>query len=335
MLPMENQAAGGHEAFPDVCPTGAPPVPVPYPNLSLNATAQPSSPNILLTGAPALNTGSSSPITLGDNAAVPGTSMRPQVTTAGKPKVLVNGLPATTLTSTTTGNASNCAGAKLVPSATNVFIDLVAPAATPADELAGLLHALPRDGSTVDEALFAGGVLCLRLRVFSADVPARVFAALSRRQPRALLLDLRDNPGGEVRAAVELAGDFLDDPGSEIVTMRDREGDDLTYRAGSGRPHRLPLVVLVNRRTASAAEIFAGALQHHRRALIAGERTYGKGVGHAVVAGSGGLGRVYATYVLPGGAAIEGAGIHPDAALLVAPGQDALAQALKLLEQVG
>ena len=120
--------------------------------------------------------------------------------------------------------------------------------------------------------------------------------------------------------------------------MRDADGDEVIYRARGERPHRMPLVVLVSRRTASAAEIFAGALKHHRRALIAGEKTYGKGVGHALVRRGGlgdGVGRAVASFVLPDGAPIEGVGVSPDVALRVTRDQDAIAQALKLLEQVG
>jgi carboxyl-terminal processing protease len=329
-------------AFPDPCPTVVGPavVPVPYPNLSQNVMAVPSSPNVLVTAAPALTMASMSPLTMGDNSAVPGTSMRPQATIVGNPKLLVNGIPATTLTSPTTGNMMNCVGAKVIPSVTNVIVDCVAPAAPPAEELDGLLASLRPDGRAVEgERLAYPWLGYLRIRVFSADVPARVFSAVRRlgaQGMRALVLDLRHNPGGEVRACLALAGDFLP-RGTALVTMRDEAGDDLVVRVEKDDPYRFPLVLLVDRRTGSAAEIFAGCLQAHGRAVVAGERTAGKGVGHAIVAdhdGAGTLHRDRVTFLLPGGAPIEGVGIAPDAPLLAA-GQDAVAEVAQLVQEVG
>jgi carboxyl-terminal processing protease len=344
MLPMENQAAGGHNAFPDPCPTVVGPavVPVPYDNLSQNVMAVPSSPNVLVTAAPALTMASMSPLTMGDNSAVPGTSMRPQQTIVGNPKVLVNGIPATTLTSPTTGNMMNCVGAKIIPSVTNVLVDYAGSAEAPAEELARLLVALGRGGSVVGGERMADrdrGIGWMRLSVFTADAPARVFTAVRRLEAegmRALVLDLRGNPGGEVRAAAALAGDFLP-RGAAIVTMRDADGDDLVVRVEKDDPYLFPLVILVDRRTASAAEIFAGSLQAHGRALVAGERTYGKGVGHAIVPdhdGAGTLHRDRTTFFLPGGAPIEGVGIAPDVPLPAA-GQDPIDEIAELREHVG
>jgi carboxyl-terminal processing protease len=95
---------------------------------------------------------------------------------------------------------------------------------------------------------------------------------------RALVLDLRDNPGGLVSAAVDVADLFLD-PALPITELRGRPSRG-TQRYVSARPQdwpHLPLVVLVNRGTQSAAELVAGALQEHDRAAIVGTPTYGKG----------------------------------------------------------
>jgi carboxyl-terminal processing protease len=321
MLPADNQGAGGHFAFPDVCPTQVGPatVPIPYPNLSLNVMSAPSSPNILLTGAPALNMGSERPLTMGDNAAIPGTDMKPEVPVAGSPNVLWNGLPATTLTTPTTGNGMNCVGMKAVPSATNVFVNL-AGAPAEADGVAwlrSLADALPRDGSALGDLaprLAPGGLGVLRVAFFSRDVPARVHTAvraLEAQGMQALLLDLRGNPGGELDAFVALASDFLD-PGTELCTLRDEDGDETVLRAHGGALYRFPLVLLIDHRTASAAELFAGCLQAHGRALLMGERTFGKGVGAAcALVGTTPVVR-RAVFVLPGGQALHGVGVTPD-----------------------
>ena len=92
------------------------------------------------------------------------------------------------------------------------------------------------------------------------------------------ILDLRNNPGGVVTAAVEMASQFLE-PGQRIITMKGRnknyEEIDVPKTA---KPYKFPIAVLVNGKTASASEIVAGALQDHKRATILGEPTFGKGL---------------------------------------------------------
>ncbi len=93
-----------------------------------------------------------------------------------------------------------------------------------------------------------------------------------------LVLDLRDNRGGLVMQAVRVANQFLGE-GLTVVTQKGRvEGASGNIEAQNRNPERLPVVVLVNRNSASASEILAGALQDHDRALIVGEVTYGKGL---------------------------------------------------------
>lgn len=93
-----------------------------------------------------------------------------------------------------------------------------------------------------------------------------------------LVIDLRGNPGGLLSEAVSVSGDFLQ-KGQVIVSQRGRAFPPITYRDTHGeKGPEYPIVVLVNRGTASAAEIVSGALQDHDRALIAGETTFGKGL---------------------------------------------------------
>ncbi len=106
-----------------------------------------------------------------------------------------------------------------------------------------------------------------------------VLDALQKMGPiHGLVVDLRGNPGGLLSEAVSVSGDFLQ-KGQVIVSQRGRAFPPITYRATRGEQTRTyPIVVLVNRGTASAAEIVSGALQDHDRALIAGETTFGKGL---------------------------------------------------------
>lgn len=333
MLPASNKGAGMNVGFPDVCLTPPVPVPVPYPNLAMNAMAAPFAATVKVSMVNALTMGSQIPMTSGDEAGAASPIKGPSRYTMGNPIVSIEGLPAINLLCPTTGNnVNNALGAVLVPSVTNVFFTYAAPsseeapaaAASPvaldAAAIARFVESLAPASALGAEALLPGGVGYLAIAVFSSGVPAWVFSAVRRLRDRgmeALLLDLRDNPGGELTSALELLGDFLE-PGSLLVTLTDVDGDETPHLSQQERPFRFPLVVLVNRRTASAAEIVAGCLQAHGRALIVGEATHGKGIGQMVLAGADGRGVHYAPVVritLPGGRALDGVGVRPDVAL--------------------
>jgi len=232
---------------------------------------------------------------------------------------MVNGLPAVNLLCPTTGNDFiNALGAVMVPSITNVFFSRAGGPDGGAIDAAAMTE-LSRSlaGPTPVETLSPDGIALLSVPVFSSAVPARVYGALSRwgrDRVAALIVDLRGCPGGELVAALELAGDFLPE-GTTLVTATDAEGDDTIYRARQVRPYPFPLVVLVDHGTASAAEVFAGALQAHGRAVVVGERTYGKGTAQSLVAGVGEAGASYVTVAaltLPDGQPVQGRGIRPD-----------------------
>ena len=129
---------------------------------------------------------------------------------------------------------------------------------------------------------------------------------------RVLLLDLRSNPGGLRDEAVEAADLFLD-PGQEILVSRGRAPGD-NHRWSDDRAQRwpeLPVVVMVSAGTASAAEIIAGALQDHDRALIVGDTTYGKGIVQTVftLAPDLALRMTTARWYTPAGRSIQGAAL--------------------------
>ena len=122
--------------------------------------------------------------------------------------------------------------------------------------------------------------------------------------------------GGVVDGAVALADLFLES-GIIVATRGRAAGQSLDYRAQPGEiAAGIPMVVLVNKGTASAAEIFAGAMQDHARALLMGESTFGKGAVQSMIAleGGGALKITSAHYRTPSGRQIEGAGIVPDIA---------------------
>ena len=110
-----------------------------------------------------------------------------------------------------------------------------------------------------------------------------------------VLIDLRGNPGGLLNEAVEVSDKFLQ-KGQIVVSQHGRAFQDQIYRAPKGSDAKYPIVVLVNRNTASAAEIVSGALQDHDRALIVGETTFGKGLVQTVFPISENTGLALTTY---------------------------------------
>ncbi len=122
-----------------------------------------------------------------------------------------------------------------------------------------------------------------------------------------MILDLRDNPGGIVDQAVGVAGKFLP-AGKNILSQRSRlEGDNHVWRSTEKTPETMPLVLLVNNNSASASEIVTGALQDYDRAIIVGEKTFGKGLVQSVIdlPSGAGLTLVTARYYTPSGRSIQ------------------------------
>jgi carboxyl-terminal processing protease len=133
------------------------------------------------------------------------------------------------------------------------------------------------------------------------------FTALKTQAMTALVLDLRDNPGGILEQAVKVAGKFLQ-PGQVIVSQRGRFAiDNRTLKANTKNAENIPLVILVDQGSASASEIVAGALQDHDRALIVGQKTFGKGLVQSVIdlPNGSGLTLTTAKYYTPSGRSIQ------------------------------
>lgn len=165
--------------------------------------------------------------------------------------------------------------------------------------------------------LHAGPAAWVRVPDFSEGTAAVLDSALLSVEAAGatgVVLDLRDNPGGLVQELMAAAALFLD-PGTPVARLRSRPGADTLLAVDEGRaPSLIPLAVLVNGGTASAAEALAGALQAAGRARLVGERTFGKGLAHAATPLSDGslvlapMGRLET----PGGRDILDEGIVPD-----------------------
>jgi len=146
---------------------------------------------------------------------------------------------------------------------------------------------------------------------FSAKTDEELSEALSQLKQegiRQLILDLRGNPGGLLDEAIKVSTQFLA-PGEKIVEVRSRaeERSDPRFVPDNNAPETMPMVVLVDRQTASASEIVAGALQDHDRALIVGETTFGKGLVQGIFRLWGGTGLVLTTakYYTPKGRSLQ------------------------------
>lgn len=140
------------------------------------------------------------------------------------------------------------------------------------------------------------------------------YEELAKNNPKGLILDIRNNPGGFLHVAIGVTSLFLPD-GKVVLIERWKDGREKVYKSdGGGIAKDIPMVVLVNRGSASASEILAGALQDHGRATIIGERTLGKGsVQQPFTLSDGSELRVtIAHWLTPNGREIHGYGIDPD-----------------------
>jgi carboxyl-terminal processing protease len=163
----------------------------------------------------------------------------------------------------------------------------------------------------------------ININTFTGNVAEQTKAALvgidkaTGGHPIGYVVDLRSNPGGLLDQAVDVADDFLDS--GEIVSQRGRTKDDIEryYARPGDMAHGLPVIVLTDAGTASASEIVAGALQDHRRALIMGETSFGKGSVQTVVqtGPQAALRLTTARYYTPSGRSVQAGGIDPDVAV--------------------
>jgi len=175
----------------------------------------------------------------------------------------------------------------------------------------------------VTHEVMPGNIGVISVNEFSADVGAdvyRAWAAIREEmagRPAGLVLDLRSNPGGSLDEAVALSDLFLSE--GRIVSQRGRaRGETLLYDAETvfrgDMAEGVPVIVLIDAGSASASEIVAGALQDHRRALVMGERSFGKGSVQSLLplGNDAALKLTTARYFTPSGKSVQEGGIAPD-----------------------
>lgn len=154
----------------------------------------------------------------------------------------------------------------------------------------------------------------IKLNQFHARSAQEMAASVNKmegQQVKGLILDLRDNGGGDFDASVKIADLFLGE--SEVVSIKDAQQRETVHKAYAGAS-TIPMIVLVNKNSASASEILAGALQDNERAVLVGEKTFGKGLVQTVypLADGGALKLTTQKYFTPDGTDINEIGINPD-----------------------
>lgn len=178
---------------------------------------------------------------------------------------------------------------------------------------------------SVKSELLEDDVLYIKLSHFQENTSEELKGVLEKPESEktsGLILDLRNNPGGLLNQAIDVADEFIDD--GIIVSVRGRAEDESTeyYATKNKMPRDYPLVVLVNKGSASASEVVAEALQDNKRAVILGEKTFGKGSVQTIIRLEDGAGLKLTTakFYAPNGRSINNVGVVPD--VIVENGED-------------
>ena len=183
-------------------------------------------------------------------------------------------------------------------------------------------------------------IVYIRISSFTEDVDKSVSEAITKAKKKlknkllGIVIDVRNNPGGLLDQAVDVSDLFLEK--GEIVSTRSRnEADTVKYMANEGDIAKgLPIVVIINEGSYSASEILAGALQDHHRAIILGEKSFGKGSVQTVIPlrDYGAMRLTTARYYTPSGRSIQAKGIEPDVEVKPAKIEELESYALNISE---
>lgn len=148
----------------------------------------------------------------------------------------------------------------------------------------------------------------------SRDDFGKALRSLRDKGAKGLVIDLRNNPGGLLGVAISIVDNFIDSGTIVTTAGRGREKLDVNNANASGTEPRYPIAILINSGSASAAEIMAGALRNHGRALLIGDTTFGKGSVQTLqpIVGGGALKYTSAQYLTPGDISIQAVGVAPD-----------------------
>ena len=172
------------------------------------------------------------------------------------------------------------------------------------------------DVADIEATLLHNQVLVLHVRVFQQDTANEIKRLIEENNPsklKAVLIDLRNNPGGLLSSSVESADLFLNQ--GVIVSTKSRSEGNQQFQALPGNEFQnLKLGILINGRSASAAEVFTAALKEHQRAWVLGEKSYGKGVVQKLfpLANGAALQMTVSHYFTPNESMIDGQGIRPN-----------------------
>lgn len=184
-----------------------------------------------------------------------------------------------------------------------------------------LISLTPRkvSGSNIEATQVGNAVGLVAISSFTAGTASELRRTLERLKIRdGLIIDLRNNPGGLIDEAVKVAELFI---GNGTIVSYRVSGNEKIYAANNPIPITVPIVIMINRSTASAAEILASAMQDRNRGVVIGEKSYGKGSVQEfkTLADGSKLELTVALYLTPSGRTIEGVGVTPD--LQVLPGE--------------
>jgi carboxyl-terminal processing protease len=191
----------------------------------------------------------------------------------------------------------------------------------------------PVESKTLED----GKIGYVRILRFESDTVVEVDEALASfdlAKMSGLILDLRNNPGGLMPAAISVCGRFVDE--GVVLLVHDRLSGEKKYYSKGNRIPNLPLAILINRGSASAAEITAGGIRDNRMAVLIGETSFGKGVYQQMIDFPDGsaLKITAGEYFTPSGRVVQGVGLTPDIA--VPEGEDPMAAAIRWIgEQDG
>jgi carboxyl-terminal processing protease len=194
-----------------------------------------------------------------------------------------------------------------------------------------------KGGKLLDPALTGpfkvGYVRIVQFNEPTAEEFGKALDSLQKAGMQALVLDLRNNPGGLLNSAVDVLGQFLP-PNTKVVSTQgraDSQKHDYSTPAGTKERPRFPLVVLVNEGSASGSEIVAGALKDLHRAIVVGETTFGKGSVQNVMQLPDGSALRFTTakYYTPSKAVIQGNGVVPNILVPLTPDQNRAVTALR------
>lgn len=182
--------------------------------------------------------------------------------------------------------------------------------------------------NTVEGSQIDNGVAYLAISNFASGTADEAKSAISSLDSRnGVILDVRNNPGGQIQEAVNVAEIFI---GNGLITSYKVSGEERVFNARNRNPILSPIVVMINRGTSSAAELLAAAIQDRNRGVVIGERSYGKGSVQDFVTLQDGskIELTVALYLTPSGRTIEGVGVTPD---LVVKAEDLNLKALQIL----